>query len=61
MNRELIPKQITQMLKRGGAEVVKVEREECFGKQPLLRGQWGSGMAVYLKPADQPPLFPYHC
>lgn len=40
VNRELIPKQIAQMLKRGGAEVVKVEREECFGKQPLLRGQW---------------------
>jgi len=33
---ELIPKQVAQVLSRGGAEVVKVERGEYFGKQPLL-------------------------
>lgn len=39
VNRKLIPNQIAQVLRRGGAQIVKVERGECFGEQLLLRGQ----------------------
>lgn len=50
MNGELIPKQIAKVLRRGGAEVVKVGRGNslCLGD---------SDMAVYPKPPDQSLLF----
>lgn len=57
VNGEVIPKQIAQVLRRGGAEIVKVESEECFGKQPLLRGQCHGSLPQACRLVS---LFPYH-